>query len=93
VRELFDLHRGHFKISKSDLTSGNISNLSTIQMETIDSVLAYYGDKSSQWLSDLTHLESPWREARDGLPPNENGYFEITPASMMEYYSSLPIGS
>ncbi|HCU23589.1 MAG TPA: hypothetical protein DF383_01120, partial [Deltaproteobacteria bacterium] len=46
---------------------GKIHDLTTSQKETIDSVLKYYGNKSSQWLSDLTHQEQPWLDARKGL--------------------------
>jgi uncharacterized phage-associated protein len=52
-------------------------------------VLNTYGKKTSQWLSDLTHAESPWRDARGDLAPGERGSSEITPAAMAEYYGSL----
>jgi uncharacterized phage-associated protein len=52
-------------------------------------VLAAYGDQSSQWLSDLTHSEEPWRAARKGLAPGQWGRREITLASMAEYYGAL----
>jgi len=51
--------------------------------------LKYYGDKTSQWLSDLTHSESPWRDAREGLLPESRGSKVITHAEMSEYYSSI----
>jgi hypothetical protein len=53
-------------------------------------VLAYYGDKPSQWLSDLTHMELPWQNARKGLGPGERGHNQISHADMAEYYGSLP---
>ncbi|GAI47698.1 unnamed protein product, partial [marine sediment metagenome] len=68
---------------------GDLTKLSKTQKETISAVLDYYGDKSPQWLSDLTHMEDPWRKARKGLPDGERGFREITLASMEEYYSSL----
>ena len=52
-------------------------------------MLKFYGDKSSQWLSDLTHIEAPWRDARRGLAPTDRGQREITTAAMHEYYSGL----
>lgn len=67
----------------------NPGALSDIQRETIDAVLGYYGDKPSQWLSDLTHREDPWLEARRGLAPGERGCREISHAAMAEYYGSL----
>lgn len=88
VRELYEAHRGCFQIHA--IPGGNPDTLDADARETVDAVLAYYGDKSSQWLSDLTHAEEPWREARHGLGPSERGNREITHAAMAEYYSSLP---
>lgn len=86
VRDLYEKHRGVFKISEWE---GNPSALNVKQKETVDAVLKFYGDKSSQWLSDLTHQEEPWRKARAGFAPGELGYSEITHASMAEYYSGV----
>lgn len=86
VPALYNSHQGQFKVST---IAGNPNNLTDSQRDTIDQVLSFYGDKSSQWLSDLTHKESPWLEARRGLAPGQRGSHEITHASMAEYYSSL----
>jgi uncharacterized phage-associated protein len=87
VPELFDLHRGQFTVIAETFTAS--TKLTPVQCETIDAVLEAYGNKSAQWLSDQTHIEPPWKEARLGLSENERGEREITLASMMEYYSSL----
>ena len=84
---LYEAHRRQFKVSV--ISDGNPESLTASQRETIDKVLEFYGDKSSQWLSDLTHQESPWLEARRGLAPGQPGNCEITTASMAEYYGSL----
>ena len=86
VRSLYEHHRGLFTISN---IGGKPDSLSDIEKETVDAVLSFYGDKSSQWLSDLTHQEEPWLKARKGLGPMDRGNREITIDSMMEYYSSL----
>lgn len=86
VREVFEEHRNMFNI---DRASGDPSRLSSKQIETIDGVLSFYGEKNSQWLSDLTHMEDPWRNARVGLAPGERSNKIISHAAMMEYYSSL----
>lgn len=86
VPKLYEKHRGKFQISTWE---GDPATLTIKQKDTIDGVLGFYGDKSSQWLSDLTHQEAPWRDARAGLPPGERGCSEITHAAMAEYYSSL----
>lgn len=86
VRELYDRHKGLYKVKSWD---GNPDVFDPEERETIDGVLGFYGDKPSQWLSDLTHRESPWLEARKGLSPGERGENVISHASMAEYYSSL----
>jgi uncharacterized phage-associated protein len=87
VRDLYELHRAQFTVTA--LSKGDSAALSQTQRETVDSVLKFYGDKSSQWLSDLTHQENPWRDARCGIPPGEYGDREITQAALAEYYGSL----
>lgn len=87
VPALYSEHRGQFKVSS--WPRGNPDQLTLEQRQTIDAVLNYYGDKSSQWLSDLTHREEPWLEARKGLGPGERGSQAISHASMAEYYGSL----
>ena len=59
------------------------------QRDTINRVIDYYGDKDSQYLSDLTHSEEPWKKARKGLSPTERGNNEIMAFDMLEYYSSI----
>ena len=84
---LYREHRGNFKVRKID--KGNPNNLDQDARETVDVVLEYYGDKSPQWLSDLTHMEEPWRRARMGVPEEARSGNEITHASMAEYYGGL----
>ncbi|MFO1151959.1 MAG: DUF4065 domain-containing protein [Alsobacter sp.] len=87
--DLYSAHRGYFIVKPGDI-SGRVEDIDDTGKETIRAVLGYYGDKSPQWLSDLTHAEAPWRDARQGLPPNVRSNEEITPAAMAEYYGSLP---
>ena len=89
VPDLYDIHRGKFSLMAKKLSEGNEDNLTNNQKKSIDIVLQDYGDKSSQWLSELTHLEDPWKEARKGLLPNERGNHEISQASIAEYYTSI----
>lgn len=87
VKELYQLHKGQFLVEK--LSKGNSKNLSEKQKDSIDHVLKAYGEKTAQWLSDLTHMEEPWIEARRGLNPGERGEVEIKLSTMHEYYSSI----
>ena len=89
VRDLFDYHRGMYEISSIPI--GNSRLLNQVQQETIDAVLDYYGNKPSQWLIELTHMEYPWIEARKGLLPLERGNRVIPLDTMADYYSSLSV--
>jgi len=87
VPALYKKHRGKFKVE--GLPDGDSTRLSATERETVDAVLGFYGSRSSHWLSDLTHREAPWRDARAGLAPGERGSTEISHAAMAEYYGSL----
>lgn len=87
VPELYDWHRGMYDLY--DCPQGSSEALTQSQRETVDAILSAYGDQTSQWLSDLTHSEEPWKAARKGLAPGQRGRREITLASMAEYYGSL----
>ena len=89
VRDLFDYHRGMYEISTMPI--GNPRLLNQEQQETIDAVLEYYGDKSAQWLIELTHMEDPWIQARKGLPPLERGSRVMSLDTIADYYSSLSV--
>lgn len=85
--DLYTAHRGEFTITQE--RKGNAAALSKAACETIDAVLRTYGDKSAPWLSDLTHKEAPWSDARKGLPDGMRSNVEITHAAMAEYYGNL----
>lgn len=87
VRDLFYFHRGQFSVSSIPI--GNPDLLNDIQKETVDAVLEFYGNKSAQWLIDLSHQEKPWQEARRGLAPNIASNRIISLDYIAEYYSSL----
>ena len=78
-------------VELATIRKGAISKLSKDARETIDGVLAYYGDKSAQWLSDLTHMEAPWKMTREraNLTGTMRGDAEIQLADMHEYYSGI----
>jgi uncharacterized phage-associated protein len=82
VRELFNSTKGQFRVAA--IAEGDIGTLTVNQHNTIDRVLAFYGDKNAQWLSDLTHMEEPWMEAY-----SQGQNTEITPSALSEYYSTI----
>ncbi len=91
VRELYEQHRGRYSIN----TIGG-GDLSTVRarpaaVETLRSVLAEFGDWSGDQLSELTHREAPWVEARAGIPPQGRSTARIPLASIARYYRMLDL--
>jgi uncharacterized phage-associated protein len=91
VRELYEHHRGQFLVN--EWPWGDSSALKPEARETIDSVMKFYGDKPALWLSQLTHQEDPWREARTGMFDGQRGGREITHAAMAEYYLRISVSA
>ena len=60
--ELFARLEGKFSCTADDIP-GNSSMLNDIQRETLRLVLDHYGGKDMQWLSQLTRMEDPWKQA------------------------------
>jgi len=87
VRELFNFHRGRFSIS--NIPIGNPDIFDADQKETIDAVIDFYGDKSAQYLIDLSHMETPWKDTRGNMSHTEKGFKEIPLDVIALYYSSL----
>jgi uncharacterized phage-associated protein len=86
VRELFNQHKGLFVV---DHITGNPKALSSDQVETVEAILADYGSSDGATLSQMTHDEAPWREAREGVQEGENSENVITHESMARFYSAL----
>ena len=90
VPSIYALHRGAFKLPRDFFDEeGDPSVLTQDQRDTVDAVLRHYGNKSSAWLSELTHREAPWKQARRGLRPGDRGAQTITHGAMAEYYGGL----
>lgn len=86
--ELFFKTQGKYSVNASDETGGE-DDLSDNQRDTIDRVIEHYGVHDAQWLSQLTHLESPWIDARKGIPSSAGCTNVITKESMAVYYGGL----
>lgn len=88
VPVLYEQHRGRFQLNPGDI-KGDPSALGDAGRDTVNGILSFYGEKTAQWLSDLSHSEAPWINARQGLTEAERGGNEITHAAMHEYYSGI----
>jgi uncharacterized phage-associated protein len=89
--ELFSKHKGDYYVDNTWIPeySYNESVFSNDAKETMNGVLDAYGAKAGWWLRQLTHSESPWKDARRGVPDMEPCTNEITLESMQHYYGSL----
>lgn len=86
---LFRRHQGDFLINERNNLRGNSSSLDDEAIETVEAIIRDYGDESSHFLKELTHQESPWKNARGGLPAGARSSEVITHAEMANYYSGL----
>jgi uncharacterized phage-associated protein len=63
--------------------------LSTLVLDHIDEVMFAYGDHSAYQLEELTHRETPWLKARDGLSPKASSSRVISNDDIYKYFSKL----
>jgi uncharacterized phage-associated protein len=86
VPSLWREHRGAHRVTS---VAGNAEAVPAHHHATIDAVMEFYAHRDAEWLSELTHREAPWLEAREGLPPGARSASPITRESMTEYYGGL----
>lgn len=91
VSSLFARHKGHFKLHPGFFSPS--VQLTKDERAVIDKVVAYYGHRDSHWLSQLAHMEDPWKNARS-IHPHEDHHHnqsaeEISQSAIFAYYSSL----
>ena len=89
--ELYALHRGKFLIRPGELSSGDSSALTDAERRLIDGVCSRLGGMTGAELSERTHLESPWLNAREGLAPSDPSNAVITQEAMHSYYLEHPV--
>jgi uncharacterized phage-associated protein len=89
VPVIYQEHKGRYTVSEKTYKPGSRRNLTEAQRGSIDSVLGFYGDKTGHWLSELTHKEAPWCDAREGLRDNQRGHKPITLEALGRYYAPL----
>ncbi|TIM94401.1 MAG: DUF4065 domain-containing protein [Mesorhizobium sp.] len=89
-RSLYAAHRQQFIVRPATLKAEE-PELDDRARNTIKAVTEFYNKQSAQWLSDLTHLEEPWKKAREraGAGAGDACEEEITLSDMHEYYSGL----
>ena len=86
--EIFKHHKGKFTL-EADFFDDCQWSFDEEQKETMDAVIKYYGERSPHWLSELTHKERPWKDARKGYAPGDLCEEIITKESMLAYYGAM----
>lgn len=87
--ELYSKHKGRYILEDDFLSESSGFEFSDTDMHTIRTVLEFYGSKEPFYLSELTHKERPWREARGSTPMGEPSAVVITKESMQDYYAGI----
>ena len=85
--ELYNLHKYKMWVTDNDFPSADIKQLSHDAKDSIDIMLEHYSGFSGDELTNLTHSESPWKNARGELSADDYSNEVITLESMGEYYS------
>lgn len=85
-RELFDEHRGEFKVSKVDISKGDKDNITPNESDVILAVLDAYQKYDGTTLRQMTHHELPWIEARHGLPNTARDDTKLKNQTMASFY-------
>lgn len=81
------------RTSPTTLPGADIGALSDEAKAAIDAVLAFYGPMSREELIERTHSESPWLNARGGLPEGAWCKREIAVADMRRCYTKMALRS
>ncbi|HFI0463197.1 TPA: Panacea domain-containing protein [Streptococcus suis] len=87
---LYELHKDKFIVNYHDLSSYKTDwEFCDHEIATLDAIIRDYGDEDNWWLSDLTRMEEPWKQAR-GDDLFSSPYGRVIPKALMySYYSDL----
>lgn len=89
IPALYDKHKHKFVIQRGHFQNcSSPQNLNQSELSSVRAALSILGDKSGAELSELTHSEDPWRNAREGCAPTQPSDREITNEQIVRYYSS-----
>lgn len=89
-KELYGKHRGRFQLQQGEI-KGDPDALDEGERESIDLVLASYGEFGANQLSQMTHDEKPWVCARKraGVGPMQRSEEPLTDEDIFEFFDAL----
>lgn len=89
VPDLFRAHRGRYVVNLDSMDFLRTPiELDSHEKQCIEHVIERIGDLSGAELSQLTHSEKPWLDARAGLDPGERSERQISDEAIFAFYSS-----
>ena len=88
-QKLFQVHKGCFLLPVDFFSSKATSDLEPCEIDTINIVLNDYSGMEPHELSNLTHNERPWIEARGDTPPGMHCSNVIDKETMRDYYAGI----
>lgn len=84
VRWLYERHRGARRVSQ--WAWGESTRLPATVRRIVGLVIDRYGHLSAEELSEMTHRERPWRDARGSLSMRARSAAPIKPDAMRDFY-------
>lgn len=75
--------------SAIDPDRGSADNLTDEEREFVSEIWSTYRPYSAISLSDMTHEEPPWKDARGNIPREAPSSREITHQAMRDFFTSL----
>lgn len=86
-RAVYDEHRRRYAISTVRGDAREITD--SDDRDFLNDLFKAYSQFDADTLVTMTHIEDPWKQARQGVGPREHGHTVITHDSMRQYYASL----
>lgn len=89
-KNVYDKYKTHgFNPIEEDARDYENFELSEIEIEMLDSIVMNFGCYSGKVLEKMTHLETPWRDARKGLGENEPSNIIIKKEAIAGYFTEI----
>jgi uncharacterized phage-associated protein len=87
---LYAEHRGRFQLQPGQIT-GNVAALDGGERESVDIVMELMGGFTANQLSEMTHRDGPWVQAREraGARALERSAEPLHDAEIHEYFDAL----